>query len=750
HLRFGDSDIKSAYYVSKADFVACHNPSYLEKYDMAQDVKPGGAFLINCAYSAEELSEKLPAEAKRYIAEKNVRVYTCDAIKIAKELGLGGKTNAILQAAFFKLSNILPIDKAQEYMIQAVKDTYGRKGDKVVAMNIAAIEAGLCEVVEVGIPASWKSSGDDKAAAFPATDRADMADYLKNVMTPMNNMRGDSLPVSAFLATDGGSLLPAGTAAFEKRGINSEAPCWIPENCIQCAQCAYVCPHSVIRPFALDSAEAAAAPATLKQLKMLGRGNEDKAFTLATSVMDCTGCGSCAAVCPAKQKALVMKPIEEVAGNQSAFDYAVANVTEKDTGFGADTVKGSQFLTPLLEFPGACAGCGETPYAKLVTQLYGDHMYIANATGCSSIWAGSAPSTPYTVNKEGKGPAWNNSLFEDNAEFGLGIAVAAKQRREKLANDAAALAAHEWCGEELKNAAQKWLDTRDSSEQNKAASKEFEAALEWATTFTPEEREGFKSHAPEMFEQLWDKERDTCNCPLCQLARKILAQRDLFVKPSVWIFGGDGWAYDIGYGGLDHVLASGENVNVFVFDTEVYSNTGGQASKATPTGAVAQFAAAGKTVKKKDLAQIAISYGYVYVAQIAMGANYQQTLSAIREAEAYDGPSLIIAYAPCINHGVSAGMSKAMAEMKAAVDSGYWNLLRFNPALAAAGKNPLSVDSKAPSASYRDFIMGEVRYSSLARSDSERAEILFGAAEKAAAAKYDALVRQRKMLEPGE
>ncbi|MDR3209908.1 MAG: pyruvate:ferredoxin (flavodoxin) oxidoreductase, partial [Oscillospiraceae bacterium] len=752
HLRFGDSPIKSAYYITKADFVACHNPSYLEKYDIAQDVKPGGVFLANCAWDAEELTRRLPAGAKRYIAENDVQFYTCDAVKIAKNLGLGNKTNAILQAAFFKLSGILPIDKATEYMKQAVRDSYGRKGEAVVRMNDDAIDAGLTEITKIEVPASWKDARPDTAAAAGAASSgiARTAQYVSGVMEPMNLMRGDSLPVSAFLGTEGGSLLPAGTAAFEKRGIASEAPSWIPENCIQCNQCAYVCPHSVVRPFALDDAELAAAPEGFKFVQMSGKGNESRRFALVTSVLDCTGCASCASICPAKEKALVMQPIEDVTANQRHFDYAVANVADKDTGFAVSTVKGSQFKTPLLEFPGACAGCGETPYAKLVTQLFGDRMYVANATGCSSIWAGSAPSTPYTVGKDGKGPAWSNSLFEDNAEFGLGMATASKQRRARLTALAEAFVEKQKAREQHQSpvvpALEAWLAASDG-EESKAAARELEFRLSEATTFTDEERDGFKAHAPEFFEKVWNTAQNRCDCETCRDARVILGMRDLFVKPSMWIFGGDGWAYDIGYGGLDHVIASGENVNILVFDTEVYSNTGGQASKATPTGAVAQFAAAGKSVKKKDLAQIAMSYGYVYVAQIAMGANYQQTLSALREAEAYDGPSLVIAYAPCINHGVKAGMSKAMAEMKNAVDAGYWNLLRYNPALAAEGKNPLTIDSKPPTGSYRDFIMGEVRYSSLTLAFPERAETLFAQAEESARERYGALVKQKEMLD---
>jgi pyruvate-ferredoxin/flavodoxin oxidoreductase len=723
HLRFGKSPIKSTYYISKANFVACHNPSYLEKFDMVQDVKPGGAFLANCAWDVDELDKRLPADAKKYIADNNIRFYTCDAEKIARELGLGNKTNAILQAAFFKLSEILPIDEATEYMKKAVRDTYGRKGEDIVNMNIKAIDAGLESLVKVDVPASWKSPAPDhKADAFETDRGEDVKKYVCEVMEPMNLMRGDKLPVSAFLDTDCGSVVPAGLAGFEKRKIAADVPCWIPENCIQCNQCAYVCPHAVIRPFVFNDDEAKNAPEGTKMVPMTGKGNENYKFAIIPTVFDCTGCGSCANVCPAKNKALVMKPLDEQAETQKSYDYAVKNVTDKETGFAVSTVKGSQFKKPLLEFPGACAGCGESPYARLVTQLFGDRMYIANATGCTSIWGGSAPTTPYTVNAEGKGPAWANSLFEDNAEFGLGMATASEQRR-----DGVRLMASELSGKvedaAVKAAIDGWVAAFDDAEGSKTAGKALEAALEKAL----------------------GKSGDF---PYKTQLQALYNTRDQFVKPSVWIFGGDGWAYDIGYGGLDHVIASGQNVNILVFDTEVYSNTGGQASKSTPTGAVAQFAAAGKSVKKKDLAQIAMAYGYVYVAQVSMGANYQQTLKALMEAESYDGPSLIIAYAPCINHGIRAGMGKSITEMKNAVESGYWNMLRYDPRLAAEGKNPLQVDSKEATSSYRDFIMGEVRYSSLKLEFPDRAEQLFTEAEQQAKARYEALVKQKEMLEP--
>ena len=714
HLRFGDSPIKSTYYISKADFVACHNPSYLERFRIAQDVKPGGVFLANTSWDVDELGKRLPAEAKKYIAENNVRFYTCDAITIAKELGLGGRTNSILQAAFFKLSGILPIDDAVGYMKDAILETYGRKGDAIVNMNCAAIDKGVENLNKIEVPDSWKNPEPDKAAKDVSAGDGKLGSYVSGVMKTMNLMCGDDLPVSAFLGVECGAILPAGTAAYEKRAINADAPRWIPENCIQCNQCSYVCPHSVVRPFALNGAELSAAPEGMPVIPMTGKGNENYKYAIVSSALDCTGCGSCVNVCPAKSKALEMIPIGEAAASQKYFDYAFANVPAKETGFAPSTVKGSQFIKPLLEFPGACAGCGETPYAKLVTQLFGDRMFVANATGCSSIWAGSAPSTPYTVNEKGRGPAWANSLFEDNAEFGLGMAVAMKQRREGLADILRQLA------DAGMTSAGEWVEKMDDA----AATKEIE---------------------PRLIQDL--ENCSGCNCNCDDLCKKALGMKDIIVKPSVWIFGGDGWAYDIGYGGLDHVLASSENINIFVFDTEVYSNTGGQASKSTPTGAVAQFAAAGKPIKKKDLAQIAMSYGYVYVAQIAMGANYQQTLNAISEAESYNGPSIVIAYAPCIAHGIKAGMGKSIEQMKNAVNAGYWNMFRFDPRLTAEGKNPLTIDNGPPKTSYNDFIMGEVRYSSLSLSFPDRAKTLFAASEKEALARYDLLNKQKEMFD---
>ncbi|MDR0951421.1 MAG: pyruvate:ferredoxin (flavodoxin) oxidoreductase [Oscillospiraceae bacterium] len=734
HLRFGDSAIKSAYYVSKADFVACHNPSYLEKYKMAQDVKPGGAFLINCAYTdAESLALHLPGEAMRYIAENKVRVYTIDAIAIAREIGLGGKTNAVLQSAFFKLANILPIDDAVKYMKEAIQTSYGRKGEKIVNMNYAAVDAGLQRLNEIAVPESWAKAEGGYGYKQCDTDRADLKKYVETILEPVNAMRGDELPVSVFEDSQTGTL-PSGTSACEKRGIAVEVPKWIPENCIQCNQCAFVCPHAVIRPFVFDADELAGAPEGTATVKMNGKGCEDYKFAIIPTVLDCTGCASCANVCPAKEKALIMTPIAEMLDEQKKYDYAFEKVSDKEVPFAANTVKGSQFKQPLLEFSGACAGCGETPYAKLITQLFGDRMYIANATGCSSIWGGSAPSVPYTVNKKGKGPAWANSLFEDNAEFGLGMLHAVKQRRAAVEAAAKLLTELDYADETIAAAAKSWLDAKDDGEASKAAGA---VLLELCV------KNGQRDFTGTPYEQAWLDNGKKCPCDACAACRTIEANGDVLTKPSFWVLGGDGWAYDIGYGGLDHVLASGENINVLVFDTEVYSNTGGQASKATPVGAVAQFAAAGKSVKKKDLAQISISYGYIYVAQISMGASYQQALKAIMEAESYDGPSIVICYAPCINHGNKNGMGRSILTEKQAVEAGYWNLLRYDPRL----EKPLSVDSKAPTTSYQDFIMNEVRYSSLKLAFPERAEKLFAEAEEQAKERYSKLIKQKEMLD---
>ena len=739
HLRFGDSPIKSTYYITKADFVACHNPSYATNFPIAQDTKPGGAYMINCAWDVDELGAKLPADAKRYIAENNVKVYTVDAVSLAKEIGLGNRTNTILQSAFFKLANILPIDDAVKYMKNAALESYGKRGEAIVQMNYDAIDAGLDRLVEIQVPESWKDAVDGNSAADKTETDHELLKYIYDVMGPVNSMRGDTLPVSVFANDSAHGVLPAGTAAFEKRGIATDVPRWIPENCTQCNACSFVCPHAVIRPFVFTADELAAAPEGTKAVKMVGKGCETFQYSIISSVLDCTGCEACVNACPSKEKAIVMTPIEEMIAEQKVYDFAYTTLSEKELPFKTNQVKGSQFLTPLLEFSGACAGCGETPYAKLVTQLFGDRMYIANATGCSSIWGGSAPSTPYTVNRDGRGPAWSNSLFEDNAEFGFGMLQGVKARRALAVAAAQKILALDHCYAPLREATENWLAVKDDAEASKTASAALVAALIEGTDV--DDMTGTK------WEAFWDKENKWCLCPACSVARDLLAMKDVFVKPSFWIFGGDGWAYDIGYGGLDHVIASGENVNILVFDTEVYSNTGGQASKASQTGQVAQFAAAGKAVKKKDLAQIAISYGYVYVAQVAMGANNLQTIKAITEAESYDGPSLIIAYAPCIAHGNKNGMGKAQDVSDKAVKSGYWNNFRFDPRLESQGENPLSIDSKAPSIGYRDFIMDEVRYTSLVMNFPERAEELFTQAEENAKVKYEKLLQQKEMLD---
>ncbi len=707
HLRFGHEPIRSTYYVKQADFVACHNEAYLYKYEMVQDVKPGGFFLLNCTWSDDELEEKLPGQVKRYIAQNNVQFYTCDAVSLAKEIGLGARrTNSILQAAFFKLADIIPIDEAVGYMKDAIKKTYGRKGQNIVDMNCAAVDAGITHIHKVEVPESWKTVEDDAPA--PALIGRDQlhTEFLNDILVPTGNLTADNVPVSKFLSTANG-MMPAGTAAYEKRGIAADLPHWNMKNCMQCNWCSYVCPHGVVRPFVLTDAEAEGVADTTTM-----KGAKEYKFTLGFSLMDCTGCGSCAEVCPARNKAITMAPAEDefMHAQQAKFDHLYKDIDEKEVPFKDNTVKGSQFKTPLMEFSGACPGCGESPYAKLITQLFGDRMFIANATGCSSIWGASAPSTPYTVNKEGKGPAWANSLFEDNAEFGFGMATSMNARRNELKSAAERL--YDVIGVPAKA----WVASMNDAKQAEVTGNILLAEAE----------------------KIADKNAD---------AKYVVDNKDMLIKPSMWIFGGDGWAYDIGYGGVDHVLASGENVNIMVFDTEVYSNTGGQSSKSTPIGAVAKFAASGKSVKKKDLAQIAMAYGYVYVAQIAMGANPEQTLKALREAESYDGPSLIIAYAPCINHGIKAGMNKSMLEMKKAVRSGYWDLLRYNPALAAEGKNPLSIDSAAPTESYKDFIMGEVRYNSLELKFPERAEELFEKGEEIALDRYKTLKHRQDSFE---
>ena len=708
HLRFGHKKIKSTYLIRQANFVACHNPAYVRKYNMVQELVDGGTFLLNCPWSAEELEQHLPGQMKKFIADHNINLYTIDGVKIGIETGMGPtRINTILQSAFFKLTGIIPEEKAIQLMKDAAQKTYGRKGEDVVKKNWAAIDAGATGVVKVEVPESWKNCEDEGLDYKVVTDgRKDVVDFVNNIQTKVSAQEGNSLPVSAFKDYVDGST-PSGSAAYEKRGIAVNVPVWNSDNCIQCNFCSYVCPHAVIRPVAMTAEEAANAPAGMKMLDMTGMPGYKFAITI--SALDCTGCGSCANVCPGKkgEKALTMDKLADHMDEQPIFDFGTT-VSEKEdvvAKFKANTVKGSQFKKPLLEFSGACAGCGETPYAKLITQLFGDRMYIANATGCSSIWGNSSPSTPYTVNAKGQGPAWDNSLFEDNAEFGYGMLLAQNAIRDELKEKVENVAASEEASEEVKAACAEWLDTFGSGALNGVATDKLVAALEGI------------------------------DCPTCKY---IVANKAFLAKKSQWIFGGDGWAYDIGFGGVDHVLASGKDINIMVFDTEVYSNTGGQSSKSTKTGAVAQFAAGGKETKKKDLASIAMSYGYVYVAQISMGADYAQTVKAIAEAEAYPGPSLILAYAPCINHGIKKGMSKAQTEEKLAVETGYWNNFRFNP----AAEKKFTLDSKAPNMEgYQDFLKGEVRYASLAMKNPERAAKLFAKNEAEAKERYEYLTK---------
>ena len=720
HLRFGDSPIKSPYYITKADFVACHNPSYIVKgYKIVNDVKPGGKFLLNCQWTPAEVEQHLPAEAKKYIADNNIDFYIVNAIDKAREIGMGKRTNTILQSAFFALANIMPIEEAVEHMKYMAKKSYSKKGDAVVEMNYKAIDAGVDALVKVEVPESWKTITADAPKAAAEGDRADLVKFVNEIVTPVGMMQGDSLPVSVFADRADGTF-PQGSAAYEKRGVAVDVPVWHAENCIQCNRCAFVCPHAAIRPFAMTEEEAAAAPESTKfAAKPILKTNYK--FTMAISPLDCMGCTLCVKACPSKEgkRALEMVSQESQLDQQAAWDYAVAKVAEKPEIIGK-TVKDSQFKQPLLEFSGSCAGCAETSYARLITQLFGERMYISNATGCSSIWGGSAPATPYTVNKTtGRGPAWANSLFEDNAEHGLGMYLGQNVIRNRYIEKVKALAAiydETGAAQEYKDAVADYLATVDNSEANEPATRRLIKLLEESTAALPAERE-------------------------------VLEGKDYLTKKSVWIFGGDGWAYDIGFGGLDHVIASGENVNIMVFDTEVYSNTGGQASKSSNIGQVAQFAAAGKAIGKKNLAEIAMSYGYVYVAQIAMGADMNQTMKALIEAEAYDGPSIVIAYAPCEMHGIKGGMTNCQLEMKNAVEAGYWQMFRYNPALKAEGKNPFSLDSKEPTGSYIDFIKGENRYSRLAASNPARAEELFKKAEANAKAKYERLTRFTKLYE---
>ncbi len=707
HLRFGKKPIKSTYLIHKANFVACHNPSYVNKYNMVQELVDGGTFLLNCSWDMEGLEKHLPGQVKAFIADHNIKFYTIDGIKIGKEIGLGGRINTVLQSAFFKLASIIPEEEAIDLMKKAAKATYGRKGDKIVQMNYDAIDAGAKQVVEIEVPESWKSC-EDEGLFTPEVKggKDDVVAFVKNIQSKVNAQEGNTLPVSTFTDYADGST-PSGSAAYEKRGIAVDIPVWQSENCIQCNRCAYVCPHAVIRPVALTEDELAKAPEGTKAIDMIGMPGMK--FTMTVSAYDCTGCGSCVNVCPGKkgEKALVMANMEENAAEQDIFDFGreIEVKPEVVAKFKPETVKGSQFKQPLLEFSGACAGCGETPYAKLITQLFGDRMYIANATGCSSIWGNSSPSTPYTINSKGQGPAWSNSLFEDNAEFGYGMLLAQKAIRKRLKEEVETVAASEQASAEVKAACQEYLDTFACGITNGDATDKLVAAL------------------------------DGCDCDTC---KDIVKNKDFLAKKSQWIFGGDGWAYDIGFGGVDHVLASGEDINIMVFDTEVYSNTGGQSSKATKTGATAQFAAGGKETKKKDLASMAMSYGYVYVAQIAMGGDFNQTVKAIAEAEAYPGPSLIIAYAPCINHGIKKGMSKAQTEEKLAVDCGYWNNFRFNPAAEKGSK--FTLDSKQPKEEdYQAFLDGEVRYNALKRANPEKAASLFAKNEAEAMERYDYL-----------
>ena len=713
HLRFGDNPIKSPYYINQADFVACHNPAYVTQgMKMAQDVKPGGVFMINCQWSDEELGHHLNAEAKKYIADNNIQLYTINAIDKAIEIGMGKRTNTILQSAFFKLANIMPIDEAVEYMKAAAKKSYSKKGDAVVEMNYKAIDAGVDAVHKVEVPASWANPEAD-APAKELTGRPEVVKMVKDLLEPISLMDGDSLPVSAFKDIADGQF-ELGASAYEKRGTAVMVPEWDPASCVQCNSCAFVCSHATIRPFILDENEVKVAPSQIKLADAKHAVADGMKFTMTVSPLDCMGCGECITVCPAAAKgAIKMVPQESQADQQPVFDYLVANVGKKDIKpvFTDATPIGSQYNQPLLEFSGSCAGCAETSYARLITQLFGEQMYISNATGCSSIWGGPAATSPYTVNKDSKqGPAWANSLFEDNAEHGLGMYIGQKVLREQTMDKVKELAASDKASAELKAAVDKYFETKDNTKANTAATKAMVAEIEKAAAAG------------------------------CELSKEILDKKQYLAKKSVWIFGGDGWAYDIGFGGLDHVLASGENVNVMVFDTEMYSNTGGQASKASNIGEVCQFAAAGKEIGKKSLAEIAMSYGYVYVAQIALGANPAQAVKAIAEAEAYNGPSLIIGYAPCELHGIAkGGMNHCQDEMKKAVKAGYWNLFSFNPDLKAEGKNPFTLTSKEGDGSYQDFLNNEARYTRLIKPFPERAERLFKESEEAAKARYDHL-----------
>ncbi|MDR7869695.1 MAG: pyruvate:ferredoxin (flavodoxin) oxidoreductase [Tissierellaceae bacterium] len=706
HLRFGNQPIKSTYLISEPDFVSCSKQSYVYQYDLLKGLKKGGTFLLNTVWDESELEANLPAEMKKYILENEIKFYTINATKIASEIGLGSRTNMIMQSAFFKLSEVLPIEEAVEHLKKSIYDAYGSKGDKIVNMNYEAVEKGLTSLVEVNVPANWKDAVDEKV------EEKDVPDFIKNVLIPINRQEGDVLPVSTFTGVEGGEF-PQGTAAYEKRGVAVDVPHWIKENCIQCNQCSFVCPHAVVRPFLLDEEEAGKAPETFETLKANGKGLEGLQYRIQVSALDCTGCGSCANVCPAKEKALVMKPFgEEYEVESKNWEFAIDEIKNKEDLVDQYSIKGSQFKQPLLQFSGACAGCGETPYAKLITQFYGDRMLISNASGCSSIWGGSAPSTTFCQNQEGKGPAWASSLFEDNAEYGYGMALATRKIREKIQ-----LLMEEFLAlnleSDLNQYFTQWIAGMKDPIESKAATSMILPRLEVSTG---------------------NEEAD-------RILKEISNRKDYLIKKSVWIFGGDGWAYDIGYGGLDHVMASGEDINVLVMDTEVYSNTGGQSSKSTPTAAVAKFAASGKKVRKKDLGLMMTTYGYVYVAQVAMGANMNQVVKALKEAESYDGPSIVIAYAPCINHGLRVGMGKSISQEKLAVETGYWHLYRFDPRLKEEGKNPFQLDSKEPTKPFMEFIESEVRYTSLRRSFPELADELFAAAEEDAKERYESYKR---------
>ena len=709
HLRFGDTPIRSTYLLDESDYIACHNQSYVHKYDLLKGLRKGGTFVLNTIWDQEGLEKNLPAEMKQYIAENDIQFYTINAVKIGQEIGLGNRINMICKAAFFKLADIIPVEDAVKYLKDYIQKAYGKKGEKIVNMNCQAVDAGINSLVKVDVPASWANATEPSKES----DTEEPA-FIKDILRPMNAQKGNDLPVSAFLGYEDGTF-PNGTAAYEKRGIAVNVPEWITENCIQCNRCSFICPHACIRPVLVNEEELQNAPEAFKTKKAIGKGFDGLQYRMQVSPMDCTGCGNCADVCPAKEKALVMKPFDTQEVEVENWAYAVdpAKVAPKGDIMNVKTVKGSQFRQPLMEFSGACAGCGETAYIKLVTQLFGDRMMIANATGCSSIWGGSAPSTPYTVNHEGKGPSWANSLFEDNAEYGLGQHLAVEQIRGKLTDDIQQLVSLA-TDEDGKQVFQNWLDNKDNGEASVEASKAVVELINKAEPKTEETK---------------------------ALLESVKSRADYLVKRSQWILGGDGWAYDIGYGGLDHVLASGENINVLVFDTEVYSNTGGQSSKATPVAAMAKFAASGKRSRKKDLGMMAMSYGNVYVAQVAMGADYNQFVKAVVEAEAYDGPSLIIAYAPCINHGIKEGMGRSVANEEQAVKAGYWHLYRHNPVLRKEGKNPFSLDSKEPTESFRDFLMGQVRYSAIAKQFPEEAEELFTMAEESAKDRLDSYKR---------